>query len=804
MYRYYNRQLPTDLTAIQEYDPSVLSQVYAADGTVIGEFYIQRRVVVPLDSIPRVVKQAFVAAEDGRFFEHSGVDFLRIAKAFLKNLEPRKRPQGGSTITQQIAREFFLDREISYSRKIREAILAYRIERELNKGQILHLYLNQIYFGHGAYGVEAAAQNYFGRHVNELGLAEGAMLAGLPKAPSHYSPINNFQGAKQRQVYTLQRMFKEGFITLRQAKRAAKQDIQIDSWEDRNHQVASYFVEQVRKNVRLNYGSESIYRDGLQIYTGLDLQIQMAANQAIQEGLRALDQDMGFRGRIGFLSPRQVKSYLQKQAEEIRSAKVGGSSRDQNIKLDEGEKYRAVVSKVGNRVRLRIGSSRAILDEDESKWARRTLRNEGVATERSLRRGLGPGDIVDVRVLGREGDIYRVSLDQDPLIQGALVAIDPSNGYVRSLVGGYDYTSSQFDRAIQARRQPGSAFKPIIYSVAMDSLDYTQMTVVVDAPITIKDWTPRNFKGKFMGPQTLRSALAKSLNSVSVRLTDRLGPQAVVERARRLGITTPLGPNPSIALGSSEISLLELTKAYTVFAAAGRKVEPVFITMIRDRKGRVLEDNRFVNRPGKWHERGRETDSPNGQAEKGDEEYAISPQTAYIMTNMLQAVVERGTARRVKELGRPTAGKTGTNGLTDVWFVGYTPELVAGTWVGYDDRRPMGERYTGGYVAAPIWLDFMKGALFDKPSREFEVPEGIAFNYLSTRGEILSDERGGEPVAFKAGTERFPGSAIAGDGWRSSPGGDGQRTDQGHFRDRFAGKPGAARQNPKSESKFQF
>ena len=388
-YRYYNRQLPADLTAIQDYDPSVLSQVYAADGTVIGEYYIQRRVVVPLDSIPRVVKQAFVAAEDGRFFEHSGVDFLRIGKAFLKNLEPRKRPQGGSTITQQIAREFFLDREISYSRKIREAILAYRIERELNKGQILHLYLNQIYFGHGAYGVEAAAQSYFGRHVNELGLAEAAMLAGLPKAPSHYSPITNFQGAKHRQVYTLQRMFKEGFITLRQAKRAAKQDIQIDSWEDRNHKVASYFVEQVRKNVRSNYGSESIYRDGLKIYTGLDLQIQMAANQAIQEGLRDLDQDMGFRGRIGFLSPGQVKSFLQKQAEEIRSAKVGGSSRGQSIKLDEGKKYRAVVSKVGNRVRLRIGSLGVILDEDESKWARRTLGNDGVATERSLRRGLG-------------------------------------------------------------------------------------------------------------------------------------------------------------------------------------------------------------------------------------------------------------------------------------------------------------------------------------------------------------------------------------------------------------------------------
>ena len=402
--------------------------------------------------------------------------------------------------------------------------------------------------------------------------------------------------------------------------------------------------------------------------------------------------------------------------------------------------------------------------------------------------------------MGREGGIYRVSLDQDPLIQGALVAIDPSNGYVRSLVGGYDYSRSQFDRAIQARRQPGSAFKPIIYSVAMDSLDYTQMTVVVDAPITIKDWTPRNFKGKFMGPQTLRSALAKSLNSVSVRLTDRLGPQVVVDRARRLGITTPLGPNPSIALGSSGISLLELTKAYTVFASAGRKVEPVFITMIRDRKGGVLEDNRYVNRLGK---RGKETGSPSGQFQKPDD-YAISPQTAYIMTNMLQAVVERGTARRVKELGRPTAGKTGTNGLTDVWFVGYTPELVAGTWVGYDDRRPMGERFTGGYVAAPIWLDFMKGALFDKPSKEFEVPEGIAFNYLSTRGEILSAERGGESVAFKAGTERFPGSAIGGDGWRSSPGGDGQRADQGNFRDRFAGKAGADHQNPKSESKFQF
>lgn len=799
VYRHYNRQLPKDLTAIQDYDPSVLSQVYATDGSVIGEFFIQRRVVVSLDSIPKVVIQAFVAAEDARFFEHSGVDYLRLLKAFIRNLEPRHRPQGGSTITQQLAREFFLSREVSYTRKIKEAILAYRIERELSKSQILHLYLNQQYLGHGAYGVEAASQNYFGQHVSEIGLAEAAMLAGLLQAPSYYSPYTNFNGAKNRQIYVLRRMYEEGFISLREAQRAAAQDIRIVSWEDVNDQVAPYFVEYVRKYVRAKYGSDSVYKDGLQIYTGLDIQTQRAANRAIQEGLRALDQGRGFRGVSGYLKPSEVESFLRQQTEEIRRAKVGvGPRRGVAARLDVGEKYQAVVSEIDDRIRLRIGSFKAILDEEGSEWARRVAVAEGVSAERSLRSALKPGDVVDARIQQYDRGRYIVTLAQEPRLQGALIAIDPSSGCVRALVGGYDYNKSEFDRAIQARRQPGSAFKPILYSAAIDSLGYTQATVVLDAPITIGNWSPKNFQNKYLGPQPLRNALAKSLNSVSVRMAERLGPKTIVDRARRLGITSPLAQNLTIALGSSGVSLLELTNAYTVFAAGGRKVEPVFITTIRGRNGEALEDNRFVNGAG---QQGSETGPARtpGTTKAPAVEYAVSPQTAYVMTNMLQAVVQRGTAAKAKELGRPAAGKTGTNGLTDVWFVGYTPDLVAGVWVGYDDRRPLGSNYTGGHVAAPIWLSFMKDALEGTPVRDFAVPDGIVFNYLSAGNALADSLAGGEHVAFKAGTERFP-VYVSQQGDRR----DEAQVQGGHFRDRFARDPAASLQRRKSDSEFQF
>lgn len=801
VYRYYSRQLPGDLTAIQDYNPSVLSQVYAADGSVIGEFYIQRRVVVPLDSIPKVMVQAFVAAEDGRFFEHSGVDYLRILKAFIKNLELRRRPQGGSTITQQIAREFFLRREVSYTRKIKEAILAYRIERELSKSQILYLYLNNQYLGHGAYGVEAASQNYFGEHVSEVGLAESAMLAGLLQAPSSYSPYVNFSAAKNRQIYVLRRMYEEGFISLREAQRAAEQDIRIVSWEDVNDQVAPYFVEYVRKTVRAKYGSDSVYKDGLQIYTGLDIQAQRAANRAVQAGLRDLDQGRGFRGGEGYLKPEEVGPFLDRQAEEIRRAKVGiRPRRGVDFRLDIEEKYQAVVSEIDDHIRLRIGPFKAILDEESSGWAKRVAVAEGVFAERSLRSSLKPGHLVEVRIRQYDRGRYIVTLDQEPRLQGAMVAIDPSNGYVRALVGGYDYRKSEFDRAIQARRQPGSAFKPILYSAAIDSLNYTQATVVLDAPITIGGWSPRNFKNKFLGPLPLRSALAKSLNSVSVRLAERLGPRAIIDRAKRLGIESPLPQNLTIALGSTGVSLLELTNAYTVFAAGGRRIEPVFVTMIRGRNGQVLEDSRFIN--GSVEEPAESGDGSaagRGGSRSSPVEYAISPQTAYVMTNMLQAVVQRGTATKVKALERPAAGKTGTNGLTDVWFVGYTRDLVAGVWVGYDDRRPLGDNYTGGQVAAPLWLEFMKEALEGKPVREFEVPSGIVFNHLA--GNALSDSTSGaERIAFKSGTERF--SVYTGP--QGADQRDEARVQGGHFRDRFVREPAAAYQRRRQEPEFQF
>ncbi|MCK5513171.1 MAG: PBP1A family penicillin-binding protein, partial [Deltaproteobacteria bacterium] len=580
---YFSYDLPR-LTSVEDYTPKTVTQVFSENGEIIAEFFVEKRYIIPIEEMPATLIRAFISSEDARFFEHQGIDLLSIFRALIKNIKSMDIVQGGSTITQQITKSLLLSPEKSYTRKIKEAILARRIENSLSKRDILSIYLNQIYLGHRSYGVEAAALTYFGKHASELNLAESALLAGLPKAPSAYSPIRHPLKAQKRQRYVLQRMLQRGYITKGQAKEAADMILNIVPPENKNIKVAPYFTEHLRQYLENTYGTDLLYGEGLKVYTPLNLLMQKSAQRAVESGL--------------------------------------------------------------NDFETREGSQK-----DESR------------------------------------------------VQGALVAMEPRTGHVKALVGGVKFLENQFNRAIQARRQLGSAFKPIVYAAALDK-DYVTTTIIIDSPLIFKIksdmefWEPRNYDLEFKGPITLRKALAYSRNIITIKILQDIGIDYVINYAKRLGIDSPLNRDLSLALGSSGISLLEITRAYAVFANQGFKVEPIFITKVTDRNGTVLEEN------------------------KPRLSQAISPQTSYIMTSLLKSVVEEGTGRKVKALHRPCAGKTGTtNDVRDAWFIGFTPHIIAGTWVGFDDEKPLGKHETGAVAASPIWLKFMQEVLEGTPMK---------------------------------------------------------------------------------------
>ena len=603
---YYGHDLPDRLDLASTYEPAVVSTVYDMHEKPIGEFYLQRRIVVPLDRIPQHVVKALLAAEDSRFYTHRGVDIYAIVRASFANLKRRGVHEGASTLTQQLVRGFFLTPERTFSRKIREAILAYRVEKNHTKDEILYLYLNQVYFGHGNYGIEAACRDYFGKSVGEINIAEAALLAGLPRSPSRNSPYRDFFAARERQRYVLGRMLAEGYITRAVYDEALQTPIRLNPAPALNSQIAPHFVEHVRRVLGDEYGFRPLLQGGLRIYTTLDADLQEAAQKAVRQG------------------------------------------------LDE--------------VRLRVKKKSA---------AKKTP--------------------------AREGEV-----------EGALLAMEPETGMVRALVGGYDFTASQNNRALQAKRQPGSSFKPIIYSAALEA-GLTELSVVQDGPLSFrlaggKVWAPQNYDNKFHGPVTLRTALAHSLNSVSVRLVQRVGVERTIQQARKLGIASPIEKNLSLALGSPSVTLLEMVRAFGVFAGAGKLAEPLFILKVTDRDGSVLEENESSVKP------------------------ALSPEVAYVMTDMLRNVVQSGTARAAAKLGKNIAGKTGTTSdYRDNWFIGYNPSLVAGVWVGYDDHRSIGDKETGASTALPIWLAFMKTANEGKEEEDFAVPEGINWMDVNLR-----------------------------------------------------------------------
>lgn len=738
---------------LADYRPPIVTRVYSDDGRVVAEFARERRIVVPMQKVPRQLINAFVSAEDSKFFQHKGIDLISIGRAALKNVMAGGIVQGGSTITQQVAKSMLLTPERKFSRKFKEAILAYRMEKQLSKDDILHLYLNQIYLGHGAYGIQAAAESYFAKDVQQLTLAECALLAGLPQAPSRYSPYKNFGKAKERQRYVLKRMAEEGHITQAQARAAEAERIAIRPRVNAEYADAAYFTEQVRRYLEQTYGTDALYSGGLRVYTTMNLQMQLAAQKGVRDNLRDHDRRHGYRGPLKVLSAKEEGAFLAEQDAALNGAP-----------LVPGRLLKGVLTGGnGSELQVRVGPFLGRIPLGSASWAGRIrILPRGQAPRGNAQGGetrLPIGSVLLVRVeeAPRGGRIL-LSLEQEPEAQGALVAMDPRNGQVKALVGGYDFQQSQFNRAVQAKRQPGSAIKPLIYAAALDK-GYTPATVILDTPVvyTAKAadgsetaWSPKNSTGSFSGANTLRQALTHSNNVVTVKILERIGVPYATSYIRKLGIESPLNKDLTLALGSATVTPVELATAYTVFASGGVRYTPTYITKIVDRDGRVLESIDAGD-----FRKGRAKDQ---KLIRTPSERVLSPETAYLITNMMESVVQEGTGQRARALGRPVAGKTGTtNDQRDAWFAGYIPQLVAVSWMGYDQERSLGRGESGGRAAAPAWVSFMQGSVRGVQPAPFPVPDGIEFRPIDPATGLLAAED--NPSAY---IEAFaPGTAPA-------------------------------------------
>jgi penicillin-binding protein 1A len=715
----YSQDLPR-VSKLEEFEPSLITNVYSEEGELIGEFFEEKRILVSYSDIPQYLIDATVAKEDRRFYQHRGIDFRGIARAGLVNLRSGKSKEGASTITQQLARVLFLTPEKRIERKIKEILLALQIEKKYSKEEILRLYFNQIYYGHGAYGVEAAAQTYFNKGVKDLTLAECAMLAGLPRSPRYYSPILYPERARQRRKQVLDSMVREGKISREEADKAAEEPFkQKIAPAQKQVNKAPYFVEYVRQYLEDKYESRTVHRRGLNVYTTVNLRIQDIAVKALRQGLRELDKRQGFRPLKRDRTEEELKAELEKIREE-----------EWNLEPQIADVLHGIVKSVtSKKAVIQMGNYTGSLPRERMSW-----------TGRSLESVLKPNDFVLVKVLGKDEKTRELTLayDQEPLVEGAILALDPRTGNIKAMVGGYDFYQSKFNRATQALRQPGSSFKPFIYTTAIEK-GYTPATKINDSPFVIVDpqtgeeWRPENYNHRYYGPTTLRYALEQSRNVVAVKLLRQVGINPVIDTARRMGLISPLSPYPSLALGSSEVTLLEMVTAYSTFANQGILMEPIFVTKITDRNGKILEEN-------------------IARAQE-----ILSEATASIMVSMLQGVIERGTAKKAKVLNRPLAGKTGTtNDYTDAWFVGFSPSLVTGVWVGFDEKKKLGKDETGGKAALPIWMDFMKEALGNEPPEDFPIPSSVRVVKLDVRSGLLANNGcSGSMVlqTFKKGTE---------------------------------------------------
>jgi penicillin-binding protein 1A len=852
-------ELP-DLTAMEHYDPPTTSRVFDKNGNLVARFYEERRTVVPIEKIPDHVKQAFISAEDEDFYSHKGIDYLAIVRAVLYQARHKVfggAQSGGSTITQQTAKTFLLTPERTMSRKVKEMILAKRIEEKFTKDQILFLYLNQIYFGNGAYGVEEAARTYYGRSVDKVTLGQAAVLASIPKSPSRINPWADPRRVRARRAYVLGQMKKNGFIDDAQEKAGNDEPVRVDVAPPEFLDTAPYYAEAVRRMLVEKTSAEEVARGGLTVYAALDGTLQKAANDAVDAGLRELDKRQGFRGPLVRLDPDEAKDFgaildderarrfpaeetpelaadpaegrpiwdlAHLTAADLKRVLAAGRDDDDEGELSEAEKkleallsskaklstspplrsVRTTRLKVGaivgaavkdidnasKRVVVDMGTTDAVVPFSSMTWARPF--NPEKATERPKNPAdvLHRGDVVLVKIdrvtpaqkststKDKDGKsrstvarpaVVEASLEQDPKAQGAFVAVDPADHRVLALVGGSDFKDSSFNRATQALRQAGSSFKPFIYATGIETGNFSSVgflekqadgtprhRLITDAPKvffdrwTSKKWSPQNSSGRFLGDITTRTCLTHSVNTCSITILEKVGVDAVLDVAKKVHVATDAEPFPNnltLALGTGGVHLLDLVNAYSVFADEGRWAAPVLVEKVKRKDGSVLFSQAPVERT-----------------------QVFSPQTAYVMTDLMKSVVESGTATRARELKRPAAGKTGTTSdARSVWFIGFTPEVVAGAYVGFDDNQSLGRAESGGRAAVPIWLRFMHAAVDDQPARDFTAPAGVVRRGIDVRtgllaraGEALSPGQLPEPEVAEDGGDPIPKELPAG------------------------------------------
>ncbi|HVL65934.1 MAG TPA: PBP1A family penicillin-binding protein [Vicinamibacterales bacterium] len=698
-----------EISALDDYAPSTITRVYGANGEIVGEFAIQRREVIPYEAIAPRLRQAILAAEDADFEKHVGLSIPRIIAALMKDIAERRKAAGASTLTQQLARKLFLTDEKTWERKIKEALLAIQIEKRYTKREIFTLYANQMYFGHGVYGVEAASRLYFGKSAKDLELEEAALIAGILQSNVRQSPYVNMEAALRRRNYALSRMAEVGYITPEEAEAARNKPIVTRGEPSSPQSIAPYFLEEVRKELEQRYGAKQLYENGLSVQTGLDVRLQEAANRALDDGLRRVDKLRGWR---------KPSRNVVAEGHKIEAFRHGRWERP----MRENQVVPAVVTAAdGAAIHARAGSLTITIDRKGYAWTRRTAANQLVT----------PGDLIEVRLaaLDEGTKTATATLEQTPVVEGGVLAIDNRTGQIRAMVGGYSFDRSKFNRATQAYRQVGSAFKPFVYTAAIDR-GYTPASILSDSPASFfagagqPPYAPMNYDRRFEGAITLRRALEQSRNVPAVRMMEQLGPKQVILYARRLGLESPLPPYLPVALGAAEATLLEMTSAYSVFPNQGVRMKPYAIQKVTDREGNVLEENR---------------------PEPKD---AIRADTAFVITNLLRGVVQRGTATKANALNWPVGGKTGTtDDYTDAWFIGFDPDITIGVWIGLDQKKPIGSSMTGGEAALPVWIEIMKAWIGDrKEPPQFQPPGNIVFATTDA----------GVTEAFIAGTE--PGS----------------------------------------------
>ncbi len=833
---YISSNLPQIVT-VEDYEPLLVSEVYDRNNEKIGNFFREKRTLVPFNEIPPMIIDAFISAEDSQFYEHSGINYISIFRAFIANLRAGRKVQGGSTITQQTAKSILLSPEKTIIRKIKEAILAQRMEAHLSKEDILYLYLNQIYFGQGAYGIKEAAKTYFRKDINELSLGEVAVLAGLPKAPSRYSPTRNPKKAKQRQNYVLSRMVTTGVISQEQAEREQSTPLVVYTRQD-FQKTAPFYLETIRQILVERLGESQILDKGLRIYTGLDINKQISAQKEVKKGLRNLDKRQGYRGVDSHIEDplkytaflMEERKHLIKKSSPLRTIMPDGTipqpdlldretNLDSNNKplpnippyLEIGQITKGIVTHIDNNwglVSIEIPEGKGLIDFETMKWAREPNPNIRFNLDEisSPSQALKVGDVIKIQIQGQRfysseinkrlikmkrtqkenykrpeelpdfKNYIRLTLEQDPIAEGALISFDQETEDILSMVGGYDFKRSQFNRTIQAVRQTGSSFKAVVYAAALDK-NYTPATPIIDAPIVhsdvieeeqggesiVKKWKPLNHSKKFSGDVLFRNALIRSKNVPTIRVTDDIGVNWITNYARRLGIFSPLNLDLTIGLGTSGITLYEMTKVFSHFGRMGKRIRPVLIHRVEDRNGTELnnkisldirfdkeikesdnlfEEKRLQYLSSQEEEENKEENQNLPPLFFDDPDQLLRPTTAYLITSILQgSISERGgTGGLARSLGRVVAGKTGsTSNYYDAWFIGYSSQIATGVWIGFDEERSLGKSEVGGRSALPIWVGYMKSSHEDIPNTSFPTPEGIVFaNIDNDTGKLAS------------------------------------------------------------------